>query len=806
MSVDSIIELAVEVGSDVITEAGSDFFGDIFLSGLDNADALLGETLSGVWDQAGSLAGSGSFWDTFNPGDIYDNITGSITDFFSPNAGELLTQQFAGQSGGTGFGGLLNDAYTSVTDFFSVNPGELLTQQFGGQSGGTSVGGLLNNTFQTLTGSSANLVNPDTFNLNSLLLKTAQQVAPSLITSFIPGPLGQVAGNLVKTGLNAVSPLVNPQVLGPNAGPQLPNSSAGGSANSPYTQTSRNERVVQPSPFSPGTDNGYGGGSQAEYDAINYTIQTQQIEDADAGVVQAQDNVAGAERTYRDTVESLSQASSAVEAYDRLLVEPGLSEQEIIDLTAQRDASAAQLAEARYQIDIAQQDLASASDQLANANNQYDQVISSANAQNTSPNLDPYSQQSLEQQGADLLAAYQTNTNTTGSTNDPLSAALARAEAIARGTIPTGGLSANSAVNAVVAALGGNTAAVNQALRILSSPTPVPGQTAAANISLANIIRTATGVDINTDAGLLNTLAQTLTLAGADPNLINAAFRTAEASTTQALTDQLRQQQALREQKQNIARNGDWRVRLRLAEGSNYLYNANGGQNAGILQPLFDTGGVVFPYTPSIDTAYKADYEAYNLTHSNYKGYFYRNSSVEPLNIKAQFTAQDTAEAEYLLAVIHFFRSATKMFYGQDSLRGAPPPLVFLTGYGEYQFSDHPCVISNFNYILPSDVDYIRARSSFTNGTTLLTARNRSTVSSNPFSYALNRLKSVGLTPGALDQRIPPPTLGQDNPTYVPTKMEISITLLPVQTRSQVSKQFSLQNFANGNLLKGGFW
>jgi len=176
------------------------------------------------------------------------------------------------------------------------------------------------------------------------------------------------------------------------------------------------------------------------------------------------------------------------------------------------------------------------------------------------------------------------------------------------------------------------------------------------------------------------------------------------------------------------------------------------------------------------------------------------------LNIKAQFTAQDTAEAEYLLAVIHFFRSATKMFYGQDSLRGAPPPLVFLTGYGEYQFSDHPCVISNFNYNLPSDVDYIRARSSFTNGTTLLTARNRSTVSSNPFSYALNRLKSVGLTPGALDQRIPPPTLGQDNPTYVPTKMEISITLLPVQTRSQVSKQFSLQNFANGNLLKGGFW
>jgi hypothetical protein len=36
--------------------------------------------------------------------------------------------------------------------------------------------------------------------------------------------------------------------------------------------------------------------------------------------------------------------------------------------------------------------------------------------------------------------------------------------------------------------------------------------------------------------------------------------------------------------------------------------------------------------------------------------------------------------------------------------------------------------------------------------------------------------------------------------------MEIDIVLTPVQTRSQVSKQFSLKEFANGNLLKGGFW
>ena len=47
---------------------------------------------------------------------------------------------------------------------------------------------------------------------------------------------------------------------------------------------------------------------------------------------------------------------------------------------------------------------------------------------------------------------------------------------------------------------------------------------------------------------------------------------------------------------------------------------------------------------------------------------------------------------------------------------------------------------------------------------------------------------------------------GTDQTTYVPTKIEIQITLLPIQTRSQISQQFSLKDFANGNLLRGGFW
>jgi hypothetical protein len=278
----------------------------------------------------------------------------------------------------------------------------------------------------------------------------------------------------------------------------------------------------------------------------------------------------------------------------------------------------------------------------------------------------------------------------------------------------------------------------------------------------------------------------------------------AAANRAKSAKEQAKQQNIINQQRKQ-ANDGDWRVRLRLAGNSNYLYNA---PNPGILQPLEVTDGVIFPYTPQITTAYQAKYNAYELTHSNYKGYFYQGSSVGDISINATFTAQDTDEANYLLAVIHFFRSVTKMFYGQDdsALRGAPPPLVFLQGLGEYQFNLHPCVVSNFNYTLPADVDYIRALSPNNSGTNLIDRRSLQSGVTPFVNPSVSRLRNAGLPQGGISTPPAPPTLGTNSPTYVPTKMDIQLTLLAIQTRSQVSKQFSLKGFANGDLIKGGFW
>jgi hypothetical protein len=283
------------------------------------------------------------------------------------------------------------------------------------------------------------------------------------------------------------------------------------------------------------------------------------------------------------------------------------------------------------------------------------------------------------------------------------------------------------------------------------------------------------------------------------------------ASNTEVGRLLAQRQETLAQQKRLINDTGDWRVRISLAEGSTYLYNAPEIEQ-GILAPLNDTFGVIFPYTPKIDIGYRATYSPADLTHSNYKNYFYQSSSVDNIRISGAFTAQDTVEAQYLLAVIHFFRSATKMFYGRDTERGAPPPLLFISGLGEYQFNNHPCVLTSFEYNLPADVDYIRAGSPNDNGTDLLKRRTstRNNLPTNAISGALGRLNQLfsgqGINKGGIVYQNAPSNLSKNSPTYVPTKIEISLSLSPVVTRRQASSQFSLKQYANGDLIKQGFW
>ena len=256
----------------------------------------------------------------------------------------------------------------------------------------------------------------------------------------------------------------------------------------------------------------------------------------------------------------------------------------------------------------------------------------------------------------------------------------------------------------------------------------------------------------------------------------------------------------------------DWRFRIQLAPMANYLYkdpDTIKNKDTDILGPLVYTEGVVFPYTPQISLSYAANYDATDLAHTNYKIYQYRNSNVGDIAITAEFTAQDTNEANYMLAVLHFFKCVTKMFYGrdQDPRAGTPPPLVYLSGFGEYQFDYLPVAITSFGYTMPNDVDYIRAGVVQNMGGTnnqasrkekQLPATNVASLFSSFF-----RLNGSGLRPGAGYARPNFTNTLINQPSYVPTKLTINLNCIPMISRYNMANKFSLKEYATGSLLKG---
>jgi hypothetical protein len=250
----------------------------------------------------------------------------------------------------------------------------------------------------------------------------------------------------------------------------------------------------------------------------------------------------------------------------------------------------------------------------------------------------------------------------------------------------------------------------------------------------------------------------------------------------------------------NFQQKPDWRARLSLAPNANYLYKVPKGQ-AGILAPLQATDGVIFPYTPAISVTYSAGYDPSDLVHSNYKVYQYKGSSVDTVSITGDFTAQDTSEASYLLAVIHFFRSVTKMFYGQDQYpnNGVPPPLCYLSGFGAYTFDAHPLVVTNFTYSTPTEVDYIRAGSQTNQPGVPVNQQGTVLNTGNASLTRIAMSKLARTVPNFSTQN----SLINSEATYVPTKLQLQITCIPIVTRNDISNKFSLKEYATGALLRG---
>jgi hypothetical protein len=202
----------------------------------------------------------------------------------------------------------------------------------------------------------------------------------------------------------------------------------------------------------------------------------------------------------------------------------------------------------------------------------------------------------------------------------------------------------------------------------------------------------------------------------------------------------------------------DWRVKIHLPTG------AAGFSSSPILEPLRQTGNaMVFPTTPTVNLIHSANYNAFQPVHSNYPFQVYQSSQVEDITITADFPVENERDGNYWVAAVHFLRSVTKMYYGESSNKGAPPPLVHLSGYGDFVFRRVPCVVKMFSVDLQKDVDYIQV----------------------PIGPGVNL--------GSQFQR----QNVSGGYTYVPSLSFISVTLSPAYSRDKVRK-FSLDSFVKG--------
>lgn len=123
----------------------------------------------------------------------------------------------------------------------------------------------------------------------------------------------------------------------------------------------------------------------------------------------------------------------------------------------------------------------------------------------------------------------------------------------------------------------------------------------------------------------------------------------------------------------------------------------------------------MFPYTPTIEWNQQVRYEELSYVHSNQDYYAYKNTPSTEINISGAFTLQNQREGEYMIACMHFLRTVSKMYFGQASAgtssnpgnAGMPPPVLLLSGYGDFMFNDLPVIVLNHSYTFPNDIDYV---------------------------------------------------------------------------------------------------
>ena len=242
------------------------------------------------------------------------------------------------------------------------------------------------------------------------------------------------------------------------------------------------------------------------------------------------------------------------------------------------------------------------------------------------------------------------------------------------------------------------------------------------------------------------------------------------------------------ESPENLNDAGGRRVRLRAKPGAvGTVYGS------GIMSPLLQTNGMIFPYQPEITYQQEVAYTPMELVHTNQDFMAYSRTPALKLGVSGEFTVQNQNEGRYALACIHFLRTCTKMWFGGSSpesvqAQGTPPPVLLFDAYGQYMFNSLPVIITQFSVTLPKDIDYVPVR--------LDGAANTPPAppSANSSFATISNINDNNISARA-----------NTGYAWLPALFTIQVQLT-VQNTPRRLRSFDLAEFRNGQLLRQGGW
>lgn len=205
----------------------------------------------------------------------------------------------------------------------------------------------------------------------------------------------------------------------------------------------------------------------------------------------------------------------------------------------------------------------------------------------------------------------------------------------------------------------------------------------------------------------------------------------------------------------------DIRVRLKAMgsdDASKKRVYGDSADSQNILKILYETDGLLFPYTPTIQYSQDVDYQSISMVHTNMDLHAYSHTASVTLSVSGKFTIQNQREGIYALACVHFLRTISKMHFGDtDQLAGTPPPVLIFDGYGKYMFNKLPVILKSFSCNFEDNVDYVDV-------------------------------------------------IGPKGIARLPSLFTISTSLIVQQTPDKMRTQFNLDKFRTGALMVGGGW